>query len=73
MAGCTCENWTLEEAEEPEVKLPTSAGSSKKQQSSRETSTSTLLTMPRPLTLWITTNYGKFFKRWEYQTTLPAS
>ena len=34
---------------------------------SRE-STSALLTIPKPLTVWITTNYGKFFKRWEYQT-----
>ena len=42
-----------------------------KQESSRKTSA--LLTMPKPLTLWITTNCGKFFKRWEYQTTLPAS
>ena len=31
------------------------------------------LTTPKPLTVWITTNYGKFFNRWEYQTTLPAS
>ena len=45
----------------------------KKQESSRKTSTSALLTMPKPLTVWITTNCGKFFKRWEYQTTLPAS
>ena len=44
-------------------------GSSKKQESSRKTSTSALLTMPKPLTVWITTNCGKFFKRWEYQTT----
>ena len=36
-------------------------------------STSALLTMPKPLTMWITTNCGKFFKRWEYQTTLTAS
>ena len=63
----------LERAEEPEIKLPTSAGSSKKQESSRKTSTSTLLTTPKPLTVWITTNYGKFLKRWEYQITLPAS
>ena len=56
-------------AEEPEVKLPTSAGSSKKQESSRKTSTSALLTMPKPLTVWITINCGKFWKRWEYQTT----
>ena len=54
-------------------KLPTSVGSSKKQESSRKTSTSALLTMPKPLTVWITTNCGKFFKRWKYQTTLPAS
>ena len=54
----------LEKAEEPEIKLPISAGSSKKQQSSRKTSTSALLTMPKPLTVWITTNCGKFFKRW---------
>ena len=59
----------LEKAEEPEIKLPTSVGSSKKQDSSRKTSTSALLTMPKPLTVWITTNCGKFFKRWEYQTT----
>ena len=44
-------------------------GSSKKQESSRKTSTSALLTMPKPLTVWITTYSGKFFKRWEYQTT----
>ena len=63
----------LEKAEEPEIKLPTSAGSSKKQESSRKTSISALSTMPKPLTVWITKNCGKFFKRWEYQTTLPAS
>ena len=60
-------------AEEPEIKLPTSAGSLKKQESSRKTSTSALLTTPKPLTVWITTNRGKFFKRGEYQTTLPAA
>ena len=63
----------LEEAEEPEIKLPTSAGSSKKQENSRKTSLSALLTMPKPLTVWITINCGKFWKRWEYQTTWPAS
>ena len=47
-------------AEEPEVKLPTSIGSSKKQESSRKTSTSAFLTMPKPLTVWTTTNSGKF-------------
>ena len=46
----------LEKAEEPEIKSPTSAGSSKKQESSRKTSTSGLFTMPMPLTVWITTN-----------------
>ena len=56
----------LEKVEEPEIKLPTSVGSSKKQESSRKTSTFALLTMPKPLTVWITTNC-------EYQTTWPAS
>ena len=46
----------LEKTEEPEIKLPTSTGSSKKQESSRKTSTSPLLTIPKPLTVWITTN-----------------
>ena len=63
----------LEKAEEPEIKLATSAWSSKKLESSRKTSISALLTMPNPLTVWITTNFGKFFKRWEYQTTWPPS
>ena len=48
-------------------------GSLEKQVSSRKTSTSVLLTTPKPLTVWITTNYGKFWKRWEYHTTWPAS
>ena len=46
----------LEKAEEPEIKLPTCVGSSKKQENSRKTSTSALLIMPKPLTVWITTN-----------------
>ena len=50
----------LEKAEEPEIKLPTSAGSWKKQESSRKTSISALLTVPNPLTVWITINCGKF-------------
>ena len=45
---------------EPEIKLPTSAGSSKKQESSRKTSISALLTMQKPLTVWITINCGQF-------------
>ena len=49
----------LEKAEEPEIKLPTFAGSLKKQESSRKTFISALLTMPKPLTVWITINCGK--------------
>ena len=45
----------------------------KKQESSRKTSISAFLTMPKPLIVWITANFGKFLKQWEYQTTLPAS
>ena len=63
----------LETTQEAEIKLPTSVGSSKKQESSRKTSISVLLTMPKLLTVWITITCGKFFKRWEYQTTWPAS
>ena len=54
----------LEKAEEPEIKLPTSIGSEKKQESSRKTSTSPLVIMLKPLTVWIATNCGKLFKRW---------
>ena len=56
----------LEKEEEPEIKLPISAGSWKKQESSRKALVSALLTMPKPLTVWITINCGKFWKRWEY-------
>ena len=63
----------LEKAEEPEIKLPTSDVLSKKQESSRKTSTSALWTTPTPLTVWITADCGKFWKRREYQTTWPAS
>ena len=63
----------LEKAEEPEIKLPTSVGSTKKQENSWKTSTSVSLTRLKPLTVWIRTNCGKFFKSWEYQSTLPAS
>ena len=63
----------FEKVEEPEIKLPISAGSSKKQESSRKTSISALLSMPKPWTVWITINCGKFWKRWEYHTTWPAS
>ena len=61
----------LEKAEDPEIKLLTSIGSSKKRQNSRKMSTSDLLTMTKPLTGSQQT--GKFFKRWEYQTTWHAS
>ena len=47
-------------AEEPEIKLPASSGLWKKEESSRKTSISALLTMPKPLTVWITINCGKF-------------
>ena len=50
----------LEKAEEPEIKLPTSAGFWKKQESSRKTFISASLTMPKPLTVWITIKCGKF-------------
>ena len=52
----------LEKVEEAEIKLPISIGSLKKQENSRKTSTSALLTTPKPLTVWITTNCGKFLK-----------
>ena len=55
---------TLEKAEEPEIKLPASFGSLKKQESSRKPSTSALLTTPNPLTMWITTNW-KILKKME--------
>ena len=55
----------LEKAEEPEIKMPTSVGSQKKQENSRKTSTTASWTTLKPLTLWITTNCGKFLKRWE--------
>ena len=61
----------LEKAEEPEIKLPMSAGSPEKQESSRKTSISALLTAPKHLTVWITTMENS--ERWECQTTLPAS
>ena len=63
----------LEKAEEPEIKLPTSVGSAKRQESSRKIPTSALLTMWKPLTVWTIINCGNFWKRWEYQTTWPAS
>ena len=52
----------LEKAEEPEIKLPTSTGSSKKQESLRKTSTYALLTIPKPLTVWITKKLWKILK-----------
>ena len=55
------------------IKLPTSTGLLEKQESSRKTSISALLTMPKPLTVRITTHCEKFFNSWEYQIILPAS
>ena len=63
----------LEKAEETEIKLPTSIGPQKKQESSRKNIYFCFMIPPKPLTVWITINCGKLFKRWEYQTTLPAS
>ena len=68
----------LEKVEEPEIKLPTIQWIIEKarefqKKTNKQTSTSALLTMPKPLTVWITTNYGKLLKRWEYQTTWPVS
>ena len=63
----------FKKAEEQEIKLPAIVGSSKKQEISRKASISALLTMPKPLTAWITINCGKFWKRWEYQATWSAS
>ena len=62
----------LEKAGESEINYKT-IWSSKKQENSRKTSTSALLTTPKPLTVGIITNCGKFLKRWEYQTTWPVS
>ena len=62
----------LEKAEESDIKLPTSAGLSKKQEFQKNIYSASL-TMPKPLTVWITINCGKFWKRWAYQTTWPAS
>ena len=61
------------EKEEPQVKLSTSVGSYKKQESARKTSTSATLTKLNPLTVRITATWGILLKRWEYQTTLLAS
>ena len=63
----------LKKAEEPEIQMPISSGSLKKQESSRKTSISALLTMAKPLTVWITINCEKFWRRWEYQTTWLTS
>ena len=65
--NCQMFKLDIEKAEDPEIKLPISIGSLKKQENSRKASTS--LTTLKPLTVWITTNCGKVFKRWEYQTT----
>ena len=62
----------LEKKEDPEIKLATSFGSKKKQKNSRKVFASASLTTLEPLTVWITINYGKFLKRWEFQTALSA-
>ena len=63
----------LEKAEEPDIRLPISIRSLKKQESSRKASISALLVIPKSWTVWIIKNYGKFWMRWEYQTTWSVS
>ena len=63
----------LEKAQEPEMKFSTSIGSLKKQENFRKRAISASVTTLKLLTVWISTNCGKFFKKWEYQTTLSAS
>ena len=63
----------FKEAEKPEIKLQTFVGSRIKQESSRKTSTFVSLTILKPLTVWITPNYGEFFRRGENKTTLAVS
>ena len=63
----------LEKAEKSEIKLPTSVGPSKKQESSRKNVYFCFIDYAKALIVWITINCGKFWKRWEYQTTWPAS
>ena len=65
----------LEKAEEPQIKLPTSTGSWKKQENSRKNIYFCFIDYAKTFSflLWITINCGKFQKRWEYQTTWPAS
>ena len=58
-----CTSWIQKKSEEPKIKLPAFIGSQKKQENSRKTSTPESLTMLKPLTVWITTNCGKFLKR----------
>ena len=63
----------LEKAKEPKIKLPTSVKSQKKQGGSKKPIYFCFMTTLKPLTVWITTNCGKFLKRWGYQTNLPVS
>ena len=63
----------LEKAEEPDIKLSTFVAWWKKAREFQKKSSFASSTMLKPLTVWIMINCGKFFKRWEYQTTLPAS
>ena len=63
----------LEKGRGTRDQIANNVGSYKKQENSKKMSTSALLTTPKPLTVWITTNCGTFFQRWEYQIILPAS
>ena len=64
---------SLEKAEEPEIKLPTSVGSIEKAREFQRNIYFCFTHYATALTVWITTNCEKFFKRWEYQTTLPVA
>ena len=63
----------LEKAEEPEIKLPTSTGIIKKSRESQKNIYFYFIDYAKAFTVWITTNCGTFLKKWEYQTTQPAS
>ena len=65
--------WDLEKAEEPEIKLPTSTGSSKKQESSRKNIYFCFIDYAKVFDYVYQNKLWKFWKRWEYQTTWPAS
>ena len=68
-SSTVCEPLDLEKAEEPEIKLPTSAGSFEKAREFQKNIYFCFIDHPKPSTVWVTKNCGKFLKRWDYQTT----